>query len=795
MTDSERLRVIELCTGLAGSVCGRLFAGLGHDVVHCEPPGGDELRRQPPLDRTDGGLAFAAANAGKSSVLTPAGEAGQRTVRDLLRDADVAILDMPSNAALALGLEPAVLRRDFPRLVTVWITGFGLAGQYSALPADSLLAEAYGGLAAMIGEPGERPLSLGGEQTAYCSAVAGFLGAMLALSRRDAGSGGDLVEVAMCDVAAYMDWKSDLGFAMTGRAPRRSGIDPGDWRLVRARDGWVGFIFQGQHWAAFTELIGASELQDPALKDDLTRRARGAQWWPAVERWARERGAEEVYRLAQARGLPFGWVVKPSDLVRSAQLLDRGFVIPDTDGTVPAVGTPVLAPGLPWRQGHAPRPGETQPGEPQPGEAAAAPARGTAPAATRVSSSPSSGGQPLAGVVVLDFGTITAGAAVTRLLADYGATVLKIEWLDRPDTFRSWKMPVDATGRQSLNSPFFPSNNVGKLGVAINLKSPEGRDIVRQLAQHAHVMVENYRVGVAARLGIDASTLQAVNPDLLYLSLSSQGQTGPESKNSSYGSTLDLLSGLASVTGYGAGHPLWSSSDVNYPDQLVSLFGAAFLAYGLRQGIGGLYLDISQREVVSWTLGAEVADYLVNGRDGEPTGNRRPGRTPHDTYPCAAPNQWVAVSCASDTERHALADCIGAPGLTDQDAAWWAANAETVDAAVSTWTRQHTRGDAVAKLHAAGVPAVPVLDAADRASEPRFAERQVVYRDVGVYQGAGMPVKGLPFRMHGHQVQPSLQAPALGEHTRAVLRDICGLSDSAIDDYHARGVIHDAGRA
>jgi len=770
--DSGRLRVIEVGTGLTGSVCGRLFAGLGHDVVHCELPGGDVLRHQPPLSQAGDGLAFATVNAGKSSVLVAEGEAGRRTVRELLDRADVAILDMTPRAALALELRPGVLRRDFPELVAVWITGFGLDGMQSELPADSLLAEAYSGLATMIGEPGQKPLGLGGEQTAYCSAVSGFLGAMLALRRRDGGSGGDLVEVAMCDVAAYMDWKSDLGFWMTGQPPRRSGVNPGDWRLVRARDGWVGFIFQSQHWAALTELIRAPELRDPALKDDLTRRARGEQWWPAVEHWALQRGAEEVYRLAQAHGLPFGWVVKPSDLIRSEQLLDRGFIVPDTDGTSPAVGTPVRAAGLPWQHGRAPRPGQE----------AALPARGAEPRPAGGSLARPAG-QPLAGVVVLDFGTITAGAAVTRLLADYGATVLKIEWPGRPDTFRSWKMPADAAGAQSLDSPYFPSNNVGKLGVAINLKSAEGRDIVRQLARHAQVMVENYRVGVARRLGIDAETLTAVNPELLYLSLSSQGQTGPESGNSSYGSTLDLLSGLASLTGYASGHPLWSSSDVNYPDQLVSLFGAAFLAYGLQRGLRGLHLDVSQREVVSWTLGVEIADYLVNGHDGEPTGNRRPGRTPHDTYPCGDPGQWMAISCVCDAERQALASCIGAADLENRDAAWWRDNAEAVDARVSAWTRQLTREEAAVRLRAAGVAAVPVLDAADRARTPRFAQRQVVYRD------SGMPVKGLPFLMHEHQPRPCLHAPALGEHTRTVLREICGFADPAIDDYHARGII------
>lgn len=738
VTDSEPLRVVEIAVGRPGSVCGRLFAGLGHDVIRWEPGDND-----------------VALTAGKTTA--PAGS----DIRGFLSGADIAILDLTAREARVLGLNPAGLRRDYPGLVIVWITGFGLDGEYADLPADSLLAEAYGGLATMIGEPGERPLSLGGEQAAYCAGVSGFLGAMLALRR----GGGDLIEVAMCDVAAYMDWKSDLGYAMTGRAPRRSGTNPGDWRLVRASDdGWVGFIFQAQHWPALVELIDAPELRDPELKDETVRRARGEQWWPAVERWAIQRRAEDIYQLAQSRGLPFGWVVRPSDLVRSPQLLERGFIVPEAGGRSPAVTTPVRAEGLPWYNEPAPRPsGRREPSAPRPRKEGS--------------------GRPLDGVVVLDFGTITAGAAITRLLADYGATVLKIEWVDRPDTFRSWKMPATADGAPALNSPYFPSNNVGKLGVAINLKSDEGRDIVHRLARHCQVMVENYRVGVTRRLGIDEQTLHAINPSLLYVSLSSQGQTGPEATNSSYGSTLDLLSGLASVTGYGPGHPLWSSSDVNYPDQLVSLFGAAFVVYGLQRGIEGLYLDTSQREVVSWTLAAEIADYLVNGTDGKPTGNRRPGRTPHDTYPCREPDEWAAITCGSDAQRRALAGRIGDPELAARDEAWWRSNADLVDERICAWTRRHTRADVVAELRAAGVPAAPVLDAADRARDPRFARRQVAYTDTK------MPVKGIPFLMHSHTVAPPATAPGMGEHTRAVLRDIAGLSDSEIDDYEARGVI------
>lgn len=750
------LRVLEISEGVGGAVCGRLFAGLGHEVIRYEPAGGDPLRH-----RT---LAFTTLHADKrSAVLGP--------LEDLLTGADVAVIDLPPARARALGLSVARLRETWPELVTVWITAFGLDGELSDVPGDSLLAESYGGLATMIGDAAERPLSLGGEQAAYCSGVTGFLGAVLGLRRRDAGLGGDLVDVAMCDVVAYMDWKSDLAYTMTGRPPRRSGAAPGDWRLVRARDGWVGFIFQSRHWAQVVELVGAPELADPALADESVRLARSDEWWPVVERWTRTLSAEEVYRRAQRLGLPFGWTVRASDLVRSEQLRSRGFISPGSDGTTPAVGTPVYAPRLGWRSGPAPAPGS---------------ASWTPRPETRQTGSPPDCG-PLAGTVVLDFGTITAGAAVTRLLADYGATVLKVEWTERPDTFRSWKMPAAAPGVPATElptSPYFPSNNVGKLGVAINLKTPEGRDLAQRLARHCHVLVENYRVGVTRRLGIDVASMRKVNPALIYLSLSSQGQDGPEAGNSSYGSTLDLLSGLASATGYD--DPLWSSSDVNYPDQLVSLFGAAFLAYCVYRNVTGLHLDVSQREVVSWTLGAEIAGFLRDGADFAPQGNRRPGRTPHDTYPCAEPDTWVAIACFDDAHRAALAALAGIPEAGDE--AWWWSAQDLADQRIAEWTRRRTRAEAIAELRAAGVPAVPVLTAADRWHEPRFAARQVTV------PGPDGPVKGLPMRFQSYHLTPAATAPELGRHTRAVLRDLCGLTDEEIDGLADRGVVHCAER-
>ncbi len=781
VTGKRTLRVVEIGLGLGGAVCGRLFAGLGHDVVRCEPSGGDPLRRQQPFNRDGEGLAFVALNADKQSAVLGGSEPARQDVAELLADADVAIVSTPESELADLGLTREHVRDQWPGLVAVWITGFGPSGPYADLPGDSLLAEAYGGLATMIGDGDRRPLALGGDQAAYCAGVTGFFGAMLALLRRTAGHGGDVVDVAMCDVAAYMDWKSDVAFAMTGEAPRRSGADPGDWRLVRARDGWVGFIFQAKHWDAVVDLVEAPELRDPALKDERERRARAGEWWKVVEAWAGERGAEEIYVSAQSLGLPFGWVARPSDLVRSSQLLHRGFVVPDADrsGTRPIVGSPARSDGLTWSRGTAPRLGAGSHRATGRGRDVQddRPAGGLA--------SPDMNKLPLEGIVVLDFGTITAGAAVTRLLADYGATVLKVEWLDHPDTFRSWKMPANLSAADTVpTSPYFPSNNIGKLGVAVDLKTQEGRAIVHELARRSHVVVENYRVGVTRRLGIDASTLHRINPDLLYVSLSSQGQDGPEASYSSYGSTLDLLSGLAAVTGYDAEHPLWSSSDVNYPDQLVSLFGAAFVAYCLERGLNGLHLDISQREVVSWTLAAELADVVVSGHDAVPVGNRRPACVPRDVYPCAEPDAWIAIVCCSDEHRRALASCLGSAALDGKDQAWWEDHADLVDGELAGWTRQRQRDHAVQVLRAAGVPAVPVLDARDRALDPRFVEDQVRFVD------ASVPVKGVPLRFSRLSVSPNRRAPGLGEDTLEVLRRFGGLSVSAIEDFEERGIVH-----
>ncbi|WP_028923500.1 CaiB/BaiF CoA-transferase family protein [Pseudonocardia acaciae] len=734
-------RVVELSGDTAAQVCGRLFAGFGHEVLRCEPPGGDPGRTREPVDASGVNFTYATLNADKRAV--PEDE-----LERLLAHADLLVTDLGPRRAAARGLTPERIRRDWPRLVVAWLTPYGLDDDRSDQHSDSLLAESYGGLATMIGEPDRAPLSLGGEQTAHAAAFVGFYGAMLALRRREHTGAGDVVDVALCDVAAHIDWKSDVIYAHGGNVPNRAGVFTGPWRIVPAADGWVGIVFQPDQWDTVRGLVGDPALDDPRLRDEAGRAELAGLWWPVIERWAARLPKREVYERAQALGLAFGFSADVADICASEQYRARGFVA----GQRPRIGPIPRLGALAWRCGSPPELDGR--------------ADGALPAARRAPAVDGTAPAPLSGVVVLDLGTITAGAAAGRLLADYGATVIKIESPNRPDSFRLWPaMGTELADSDSDgDSPLFESNNAGKLGVTLDLKTEAGRATMARLVADADVLLENFTVGVTERLGIDHATLTGINPRLIYVSLSSQGQSGPEARGRSYGSTLDLLSGLASVTGYPGGGPIWSSADVNYPDQLVALFAAGLVGYCLHHDVRGQHLDISQRELVTWTLADRIAEYAATGRVAAPTGNRRPGSTPHDVYPCLGADQWIALACRTDAERAALAGVIGAAELAGHPESWWLANQERVDRVISDWTAARSRTECVATLTEAGISCAPVYTAADRARDPHFRDRRVYLDRTDEHPRS----KGFPMRLREYDPPRPSPAPDLGRDNATV---------------------------
>ena len=390
---------------------------------------------------------------------------------------------------------------------------------------------------------------------------------------------------------------------------------------------------------------------------------------------------------------------------------------------------------------------------------------------------------PLAGIRVIDFGQLTAGANTAAMLGDLGADVLKIESPANLDLFRVIGAVDQQAGWWNRSPPFIFSNR-NKRSVAIDLKSAEGRALITDLIGQADVMVENFRRGVLERLGLDEATLRVRFPRIVLASISSQGETGPNRLHASFGSTLDATGGLSALTGYPGESPLVSGGDVNYPDQVVSLISTGLILAALRQvrETGrGVRLDISQREIVSFMLGEEIvaagADPL---RRGVRRGNAEDGLLLQDCWRCAD-GRWVAVTVADATQAAALTRVLGAAAMTPPSHAV-AQTSDTLRTALSDWCRTRTAIDAASTLAAAGISCAPVLDGLDLLHAPQLSGASIAE------DATGRMVKGMPYRFEHLPFRVRHPAPDLGADTEPVLREVLGLSDAAIARLAALGV-------
>jgi len=359
---------------------------------------------------------------------------------------------------------------------------------------------------------------------------------------------------------------------------------------------------------------------------------------------------------------------------------------------------------------------------------------------------------PLSGIRVLDFGLLTAGANTSAMLADLGAEVLKIESGAYLDPFRVVGKMDEADGWWN-RSPQFRFTNRNKRGLALNLKHAHGQRVIRELARQCDVVVENFRRGVLDRAGLGYKDLSSVNPRLVFAAISSQGDTGPERMNVSFGSTLDATSGIASLTGYEDETPRISGMDVNYPDQIVSLFATGMVITAVmeaRRSGSGCFLDFSQREVASFTLGEEILAAAADpARRPGRSGNAQEGVAQQDAYRCRD-GRWVAVTLAS------------------------------ADPSIEAWCAARDSTDAVAALLAKGVAAAPCNDGTDLLRDAALAGVTLVHGD--------RLVKGLPYRLDGKGAVVERAAPDLGQHTAEVLRELLGYKDAELKALEADGV-------
>jgi benzylsuccinate CoA-transferase BbsF subunit len=403
--------------------------------------------------------------------------------------------------------------------------------------------------------------------------------------------------------------------------------------------------------------------------------------------------------------------------------------------------------------------------------------------------------QPLRGLRILDFGWVYSIPHCTAWLGTLGAEVLRVETTDRPDIVRAGAGGAGTDGIPGINrAPGFNGLNYSKKGITLNVATPEGLCLARELVKVSDVVTENFASGVMERLGLGYEALRAIKPDIILLSGSLLGLTGPDHVATGWGPNACAYAGLPFITGYRDGPP--ADLGGTWPDYAVGtamVFALLSAVYHQRRTGQGQHVEVAMADAVTAMIPEAVLDFTMNGRERPRMGNRDEAMAPHGVYPCAGEDRWLAIAVATDAEWQALCRAIGDPAVADdprfRDAPGRQCHQDALDEIVAGWTRRLAPYEAMAILQAAGVAAGPVLDVVDLMADPHLRERGFIvetdHREVG-----RRAVAGLPARWSAMPQLAYTPAPCLGEHNEEVFCGLLSLSREEFDRLTAARVIY-----
>ena len=400
---------------------------------------------------------------------------------------------------------------------------------------------------------------------------------------------------------------------------------------------------------------------------------------------------------------------------------------------------------------------------------------------------------PLDGIRVADFCWAWAGPYGALQLAHLGAEVIRIESETRPCPSRQIPPWADNQKGGFNRSGYFNQYNQGKRSLALNLKKPEGLELAKKVIAKSDIVTENFAGGVMDKMGLGYEVLRAIKPDIILISLSGYGATGPEKGYVSYGPPQVALSGMSSLTGYKDGQPRQAGFSYGDPNGGVHGAFAVMCALLHRAKTGnGQYIDLSQREACAMLLPEGIMEYAMNETQPLRNGNRDPYMAPHGVFRCQGEDRWVSIVVGNEDEWQRFCKAIGQPALAvDARFATLAARKENEDALeqiVTMWTQSQSPDETTQKLQHAGVAAYPTLDGNDILTNPHVTARgyfvELEHAEVGKRRHLG-----IPWKMSRTPCEIRRPAPLFGQDTDYVLGEIVGLSGDEIATLRTKEVL------
>jgi crotonobetainyl-CoA:carnitine CoA-transferase CaiB-like acyl-CoA transferase len=718
----QGLGVVQIGKGLAAAVCGRVFADVGADVRCVDP------EMSTPLE--------AYLNHGKS---VEADHTAAR--RNAIAAAKLIVCEGRPQQLQALQYDTESLRPLNATAALVYISPFGQTGPKANDPAADLTLFFASGISRLltgqVDDLSETPIRPVGEQSAFIGGLAAACAGMHAVLT----SAGAVVDVSIEEALATLAITELARAGLTGRTRPRKREADGNGATVTilpARDGYVAISpREERQWTAWLSVMGSPDWgRDPRFAAKPDRVANWNALHALMSGWSRHYGKQWIADRAQAARVPSFPLREPAEQLESPQLEHRKFW-----RRIELGGRTVKAPGPPFGLQVTPAGGNSA-------------GRGAGP-------------MPLSGIRVLDFSWVIAGPTATRYLAAMGAEIIKIEAPGRGDPGRASELHT-VLGQ-------------AKRSIVLDLKKPEAVATARALAARSDVVVENFATGVMDRLGLGADDLQALNPDLLYVSASGLGRTGPEARAVAYGTLLQCYAGFAGLNRHPYAPP---RVGLAWLDPMCGLMLAFIVAAGLwhrRQTGNVARIDFSMIEAMLWTM-AEPLLATQLAAPPQPHGNACDHHIPHGVYRCAGEDEWISIVATTDAEWRNL--CAVVPGLApmaDLGLGERQHRRAAIDQVLAAWLRPKPAAATEAVLLCAGIPAAALANSRDLVNSNHLKERGFWEP----YSAGTLP--GLPWRASfGRTSGPS---PQLGADTDTVLREVLDLSADQIAALRRSGAI------